>query len=344
MMMDNDVASRSWFCVFNNPAEHGYEGTPEEVCNRLRDEWCTEDTPMRTGAWLYCVSEKGLHHIHMVLEDTKVMRFSKIKKSYAIGMHFEPTRGNKSQVEDYINKVGKFEEKGEEVLFKCTIGDLVGHRGKRTDLDSISDFIYEGFTPADVLSKNPNYYRYETIIRKMYFDKRSQDTPLVRDVKVIWHTGASGSGKSYSRVRLAEEIGEENIYYVTEFSNSSFDGYCGQSVLWLEDYRGEFRYGDILRLLDVYKADVHCRYTNAKALWNEVHITSIYHPKGCYYKQLEGTLDTIDQLLRRISCIRYHWVTNGEYKELDFSVDTDLESMRLFVQKLRSVEYEAVDL
>ena len=45
-----DAVTKSWFAVLNNPAEHGYAGTPEEVCSRLRDEWLIGGTE-RTGAW-----------------------------------------------------------------------------------------------------------------------------------------------------------------------------------------------------------------------------------------------------------------------------------------------------
>lgn len=65
-------------------------GTPQEICERLRDEWI-EGGEHRTGAWAYCISAAGLHHVHMVLEDEKPMRFSLIKKSYAIGARLEPT-------------------------------------------------------------------------------------------------------------------------------------------------------------------------------------------------------------------------------------------------------------
>ena len=91
-----DTVTRSWFAVLNNPAEHGYAGTPEEVCSRLRDEWLIGGTE-RTGAWAFCVSADGLPHVHMVLEDVKAMRFSAVKMSYAAGTHFEATKGNKSR-------------------------------------------------------------------------------------------------------------------------------------------------------------------------------------------------------------------------------------------------------
>ena len=72
--MAQDV-TRSWFAVLNNPQDHGYEGTPQEICEQLRDEW-VQDSTTRSGAWAYCISAAGLHHIHMVLEDTTAMRFS----------------------------------------------------------------------------------------------------------------------------------------------------------------------------------------------------------------------------------------------------------------------------
>lgn len=338
--MSNDV-SKSWFSVLNNPEEHGYTGTPQEICDRLADEWCSV-SPTRSGAWLYCVSADGLHHIHMVLEDSIAMRFSVIKKSYACGMHFEATKGNKQQVEDYINKRGKFEEKGEIIVCSTIRGEIKGCQGKRNDLDDLGDFIEQGFTPSEILSMNPAYYRYETYIRRMFFDKRSKETPPVRDVEVIWCMGESGSGKSYHRMKLIEEYGEDAIYYLTDYSSGGFDGYNGQSILWMEDFRGEMKFGDLLRITDRYKADVHCRYTNAKALWTKIYITSTMHPKEVYRHMVEVDAqgkDKVEQLLRRITCIRYFWKDeNGCYHYADFLVDTTVEEMRSYANSVDILE------
>ena len=167
--------SKSWFCVFNNPAEHGYEGEPQEVCNRLRDEWCS-GSETRSGAWVYCVSAAGLHHIHMVLEDTVTMRFSAIKASYAKGMHFEPTKGNKKQVEDYINKKGAFEEKGEEIICSVVHGEIRGRQGKRNDLTKIYELISEGLTISEILDIDASFFRYRNLIKEMYFTQVDKNT------------------------------------------------------------------------------------------------------------------------------------------------------------------------
>ncbi len=330
--------SRSWFAVFNNPADHGYTGSPEEVCHRLRDEWC-ESSSTRSGAWAYCISAEGMHHVHMVLEDKKTMRFSAVKKAYAIGMHFEATRGNKQQVDDYINKRGKFEEKGERIIYIVTHGEIVGNQGKRSDLIDIYELIENGLSPKEVLETNPNFYKYLSYVKQMYFDKRARETPMVRPVKVIWHTGDPGSGKSYSRIQLAEEVGEENIFYLTAFGNGAFDGYNGQPYLWIEDFKGEMLFGEFLRVLDVYKAEIQARYSNAKALWKQVDITSIYHPRGVYAKMVaerEQSRDRIEQLLRRIDregFIRYHWHDSTGYHYSEWHTDTTLEDMRISARK-----------
>ena len=349
--MSKSEISRSWFCVFNNPAEHGYKGTPEEVCNRLRDEW-VQDSQTRTGAWLYCISADGLHHVHMVLEDTQSMRFSAIKASYCKGMHFEPTKGSKQQVEDYIHKRGKFEEKGEQIVCCVQFGEVKGRQGRRTDLTRLADLIAEGKTPDEILSDDANAFRYKNMIKDMYFMKREKDTPITREVKVYWHVGDTGSGKSYSRVILAEEIGEDNIYHLTAYGSGAFDNYCGQKVLWIEDYRGEFPFPMLLRLLDVYKCEVPARYSNVKALWTEVHITSVLTPMQCYPDNC-GSVDTIQQLLRRITAVIYHFKTDMQYYSMQYSPFTTynlmlqaaqrvIDSDRAFVQ-MASVKPVAAD-
>ena len=366
-----EAVTKSWFVVFNNPKDYGYKGKPHDVCERLKNEWCCTDT--RSGAWAYCIKhyeghypvydedgkflryahaeteeEKAkippdLHHIHMVLEDTVAMRFSVIKKTYAIGSHFEGTKGNKKEALDYISKSGQYDEKPnkeaglpwEEIIYSCQKGEIQGAQGKRNDLENIECMLKDGFKPNEILRQKLSYRSHENLIRKAYYDMRDQSTPDVREVKVIWHYGESGSGKSYSRLALNAEVGKDNVYYLTDYQNGGFDKYNGEPYLWLEDYKGEFKFGDFIRYLDVYKADLHCRYSNAKALWTEVHITSIYHPRGAYCKMVqewERKFDTEDQLLRRISCIRYHYREGLNFKHKDFSVYTTIDEMKKSVR------------
>ena len=323
-----DTVSKSWFITFNNPAEHGYSGSPEEVCNRLKDEWI-KDSETRSGAWAYCISEKGLHHVHCVVEDVKAMRFTAVKKSYAVGCHLEETKGNKKQALDYIHKRGVFAEKGETIEFICYHGDIQGKQGSRSDLADIYKRLESGETPSDILADSPKTYCHIDVIKKMYYDIRSKNTPIIRPLKVIWHVGKTGTGKSYERVLLSELYGEDNIFYLTAFNNGSFDSYNGQKILWIEDFRGEFKLQELLRILDVYKAEVPARYTNIKALWDEVHITSVLTPNQVYKQACIDDYDRIEQLLRRITSICYHFKDkNNNYYKLYFSPFMTLNDMQ----------------
>ncbi len=382
------AASRSWFAVFNNPADHGYPGEPNEVCNRLMTEWCITDS--RVGAWAYCVKhymgcfpvydeendpehkspisfrpavteeEKAqvppdLHHIHMVLEDDKPMGFSVVRKTYAIGSHFEPTRGTRKDAEDYISKTGKYDESKnrelglpwEEVLFVARRGEISGRQGQQNQLEQIKSLVDSGMTPMQILRKDVRLYRFESEIKKIYFDKRVQETPMMREVRVYWHTGGSGSGKSFYRNHVNEVYGEENVFYLTTYNKDRmWDGYVGQQALWMEDFKGGIPFGDLLRYLDVYKATLPARYTNGVAVWKQVDITSVYTPQGVYRKMVssseEGT-DTVKQLLRRITQVVYHYVEidkdgNKQYLFEFFPPGMTMEQMASTVKNKKAAQ------
>ncbi len=312
----SDSVSKSWFCVFNHPEEHGYIGTPDEILDRLRDEWIQEH-PTRTGAWTYCISASGLRHVHMVLEDQKAMRFSAIKNSYAVGMHFEPTKGSKEQAEDYISKKGKFVEKGEEVITSLRYGEIKGAQGSRRDLEIIYDLISSGHTPSQILDLSVNYFRYEKIIRSAFWHQKIKDTPAVREVTVYWHVGNSGTGKTNSYSDMVSTHGRDYVYMVSDYENGFLDSYEGQPVLFLDEYRGQLRYATLLSILDKYITQVHCRFKNVYMVWTEVRITSVKTPYEVYQNLItddaERQIDSFEQLKRRINFIVYHWKDGSGY-------------------------------
>ena len=332
--MSNFVC-KSTFCVINNPEyeityKHNEKGellkddngqpvileqipteyhgfTPQQICDDVLNKWIS-DGENHTGAVLYCESALGLKHLHCVFESKSTFRPLVVLKRLFPKIHIEVTKGTKKDVEDYINKVGKFEEKGEKIIAKSQIGEIVGCQGKRTDLtppDKLHELIYDlGKTPSEILDEFPNAYKQEGILKKMYYRKRFRETPIERDVNVTWLCGATGTGKSYKYVELCEEYGEENVYRVCDYK-APFDNYNGQDVLFIEEYRGAFPLPVFLILLDKYKSDVHARYTNALSLWTKVYITSPCTPYEIYtqYKDTSNGYDNLEQLYRRINTI-----------------------------------------
>lgn len=345
-MSVNDTVCKSWFCVFNNPSLHGYSDEPVEVCEKLKEEWI-EGHPTRTGAWAFCVSESGLRHVHMVLEDTKAMRFSSIKKTYAKGAHFEPTKGTKEQAEDYISKKGKWQEKGEVILYSTKHGEIKGAQGSRHDLSVIEDLVNLGYTPNQIFDLNIAFRRFEKLVKDAYFAKRSKDTPFIRDVVVYWHVGKSGSGKSFVANQLINEHGEDALYFVTNYENGCFDNYIGQRILFLDEFRGQFKYSSLLVMLDHYKSPIHARYSNVLALWDEVHITSVKSPDMVYENLISSedrSIDTFEQLKRRINFIIYHWKDDAGYHSYTLPMTEYIDYKDLECKALGSLSLSFIDV
>lgn len=325
-----DNVSKSWFCVWNNPQETLDETEPIEIAEKVLSMFIG-DSPTRTGAVTYCISKDGLHHLHMVFEDIKAMRFSAIKKAFPKA-HLEPTKGTKEQAEDYINKKGKFEEKGEKVVYIAKHGEIKGCQGQRKDIDAIEQYIREGKSPNEIFDMYLGYRKYEKMIRDAYYRKREKETPFIRDIKVYWHVGLSGSGKSYVANELIEKYGEDSLYFVSDYDNGGLDRYCGEKVLFLDEFRGQIRYSTLLAMLQGYKQQFHARYTNITGLWTEVHITSVLPPELVYTNMVENhkEYDTIKQLMRRITEVIYHYKDNDVYKTYHEPVEqyTDYDGLR----------------
>lgn len=317
-----EIRSRSWFCVFNNPGEHGFSDDPQECVDAIVAVW-VDNNPTRSCAVNFCVSAEGLKHCHAVLEDTKLMRFSAVKKAFP-KMHIEPTKGNKEQAEDYINKRGKWEEKGEQILATSRYGEIKGVQGQRRDFDIIEELLMQGKTPSEILEQNFAFRRFEKMIKQAYFDKRIRETPIKRNVSVYWHCGESGSGKTYEYVKLCEIHGENNVYMLNDYDKGGFDNYNGQRILCMDEFRGQMRFALLMNYLDGYKVQIPCRYSNSYALWDEVHIFTVMPPEMVYKAMVSDNraVDTYEQLKRRITSITYHYrdIKTQDFRKIEVSI------------------------
>ena len=314
--IDNKASSRSWFCVLNNPQEI-YQGEPHEIAEKCLEDWVS-GYPTRSGAVAYCISALGLIHLHMVLEDSSKARFSALKNAYPKA-HLEPTIGNKRQAEDYINKRGKYQEKGEQVIYIAKYGEIKGNQGARRDFEQIEDLIEQGITPREVMSQSFSYRRYEKMIKQAYYEKRRNETPFLRDIKVIWHVDESGSGKSYVASQIVDEKGEDSIYMYSDFETGGLDDYCGEPILFMDEFRGQIQFSILLKMLQGYRQPMHARYTNITPLWSEVHIASVLPPEKVYEKMVSEnrSLDSKEQLFRRITTVIYHYKQDTNYFEYE---------------------------
>lgn len=314
--MNNQIeSSRCWFCVFNNPQKQFGEMEPEEMVQKAINLWMTKEA--RGCAINYEIGDNGTPHMHMVLYDPSKTRFKAVQKLFP-SIHIEPMHGTKKQALDYIEKQGNFAEKAHTIVIPAKYaGNIMDNQGKRTDLTVVHEMIEAGMKPDEIFDENILYRKYEKIIRQAYFRKRTLETPPFRAISVIYHTGEAGSGKSHTYLSLVEQYGEDNIYLVSDYENGGMDNYFGEHILFLDEYKGNLPFGKFLQWLDGYKIQIHARYANSYALWDVVHITSVFPPEEVYSFMVEEgkrSRDSIKQLLRRINTVVYHYKQNGEFK------------------------------
>lgn len=226
-----------------------------------------------------CTSAKGLKHIHEVVTFDKAKRQGAVSKLYG-NAHVEEMRGTKEQAEDYINKRGKFEEKGETI--QAIWGDIEAiqnNAGTRTDIKNFDalcmtdDFSIDKFLLDYTNSRSIQMYkdRYYRLCRVKAMNEE-------RDIKVIYVQGIPGSGKtrgvrdrinSYSQTFWADCTDSNNAF--------PFDGYACERVLVLDELRpGIFDVGTLLRVLDRYPYKVNIKGGNAPACWDTVYITTAF--------------------------------------------------------------------
>lgn len=317
MGKDKSERARSWFCVLNNPEEYFQElkgKTPEEHCSFFRDKWQKEQGENCPIAVALCVSAAGLVHDHFVLENPNKVSFDRVREFLGNKGHIEATRGTKKQAEDYINKRGAFQEKGEKILYILTAGEIAGSQGKRNELDAIEDMLQDGKRPSEIFEElGLRSRRYESIIKGAFYDKRVKETPRRRDVEVFWHVGVSGSGKSEGYKN--DPRPDDMLYFLAGEDvgkNGAFDAYEGQEVLWIDELKGgHIKYSRLLTLCDGMKLPLQCRYKNGFQLWNEVNITSIFTVDEMYKNMVSDEnkkIDSITQIKGRISKMVYHFV------------------------------------
>lgn len=295
--------------------------TPEEIVDYLINLWIGDYGVRRSCAINYEIGDNGTHHCHMVLEDKSQCRATAITKLFPT-IHVDQTRGTKKDVTAYVEKTGKFEEKHHTVLVPAKFsGDIEGKQGKRNDLEDIQDMLEAGLAPEEIMMTNFSYRRYSKMIRDHYFQLRVEDTPPVREVTVYYHLGESGTGKSYVQAQLMETYGRNQVYVMTDYSTGGFDHYQGELILFLDEFKGNMPFSIFLSLLDKYTNQVHARYANTYALWDTVHIASLFTPESVYYAMVPNIerqrVEDIRQLYRRITYMVYHFKTDdGQYKQV----------------------------
>lgn len=316
-MADYDKQSKAFMLTQNNPSDYGLDR--DKIIDLVHKTFHKNDLIY----WCMVEEEGTCRHFHIYVLLGKKKRWSAVQKQFAHAHLESDVKGSPQQCRAYLLKEGdKFKDKAETQIEgsfyeEGNLPKFFISADKTEMLQQIENMLEQGMRPETIMSQSIVFRQYEAIIRKQFFAKRFADTPPLRKIKVVWHIGSSGSGKSYSYVQLCEQYGAENIYYGSDYANSCtalLDTYEAQKILFLDEVKTDsFKYGYLLQLLQGYRTPIHARYSNVYSLWEEVHLTSIYTVHELYQEMVTISNRDIDseyQLLRRITCYVYHWKTD----------------------------------
>ncbi len=271
-----------------------------------------------------CESENGCYHCHIACYGNSTTLKHVSDKLFQ--SHIEPQLAGKKELTNYLLKEGKYAEKGEKVLYYKGLDAIEDKQGSRNDLEEIERLLDEGYTPEQIFDESFRYRKYEKMIKSHYLHKRIKETPLMKDMWNEYHFGCSGSGKTYSYIRMCEKYSPDDVYMCNDYANSGssgggFDFYSNNpaKTIVLDEFRGNIPFASLLSMLDVYSRNQqHARYQNVYNLWTSVIICSIYPPEEVYKFMVDDTqrnTDSIRQLLRRFNIIVYHWKDkDGHYR------------------------------
>lgn len=290
--------------------------TKKTACGNPMSNWCwtlnnytLEEivllrTLVLTGKCKYImwgkeVGESGTPHLQGYLELVKKERITGIRKWMPPRVaNLDPRRGTQDQAINYCKKDGLFEEHGEKTVQPgCSLSEK--ENLIQNQLIDLRSQILAGASEPQIYEANPYLAaRFPKFISKL----TEWRVPEIRDNLVIeLHVGPTGSGKTSQAFQRFP-----TIYNMPVKSGTTlwFNGYYGQKVVLLDDFKGGFGLDNLLRLLDKFPIQVENKGGFHWFVPERIIMTSNFEEKEWYdYSKRE---EHFLALQRRIHD-RYRW-------------------------------------
>lgn len=297
------------FCFTNFNLDFDYdkyfhEGKPSVkyiICGR---ETCPNSGRVHDQGFVYFKSQRNAR------KNDKGKWFSRaLGNELGGGVHNEACNGTLEENCDYCEKDGNVRYWGERPA-----------QGFRTDLDELSSRILNGETTVeDVACESPYvHHMYGRTLSKL------EDIALRKKYRTwmttgVWYHGPTGVGKSH---RAFADYSPDT-HYVYPNDGGWWDGYTGQAIVIINEFRGGIRFAELLDLCDKWPKTVKRRNREpAPFLAQKIIITSSMSPKEIYYNALDDG-DSIEQLYRRFNIIELaqKWSTGNTKDAVDLDLD-----------------------
>lgn len=228
------------------------------------------------------ISESGTPHLQGRMTFKRTYRLTALKKLHPKA-HWEETI--KDEDSNYCMKIDS------EVI----INENNSRQGERVDLKLIRDEIIAGKKVDDIIMENPILgHQYGRTLDRLD-DINSRNRSRTAMTTCEWIYGPTGSGKSHK----AFEGYDEETHFLWTDDNGWWDGYNGQEIVIMNDYRGTIPYNVLLQLIDKWPMKVRRRNREPMPFVSKHIIITSSLPPDKIYKHRDAE-DSLEQLLRRV--------------------------------------------
>lgn len=258
---------RDWVFTLNNPTG------PLEIF---------DETKMTYLIYQKERSESNTEHYQGFICLKRQQRMSYMKKLIPRA-HWEHRHGTREQAMEYCKKEdSRIEDPIEHgVLVKS---------GHRTDIETAMQLIASGANELSVAEEMPSFWMRNHRALNRYRLLKCKRVVPEDGINVIWLHGPPGTGKS----RWVHETYPDAYWKPPE--SKWFDGYDGEEVIVLDDFRQNWMtFSYLLRLIDRYPFQVETKGGCIPLLATTMVFTTPMPPANCY-----RTNEDIGQLTRRI--------------------------------------------
>ena len=219
--------------------------------------------------WQLEKGAEGTFHIQGYIQLKKRMTLTAVKAKWPIfsTAHLEGAKGSPSQNKAYCTKAETREQGPWE------LGTIQAGQGSRSDLAEAAKKMLETGNICDV---NPCVaVKYASGLLAL---AAQAPCPRRNDLKVITIIGPTGIGKSFAAHECYPGL------YTPYYGNSGlwWDGYIGQDVVMIEEFRGQVPLQKMLQTLDVYPLRVEVKRGAVPARFRLVIVTSNTEPQDWY--------------------------------------------------------------
>lgn len=295
--------------------------------------------------------ETGEHcntpHLQGYVELNESIRYTALQKSWVAlkRARFDKRKGTREQARNYCMKGDQpheewisldahgeqLRERGPSFGLNAQYDEIgswkYGGQGARNDLNKFVDRLYAGEQMKTIARSEPlTYCKFRAGLKDFQgwaeYDLAHRYRTM--SVNVIW--GAAGVGKS----RQCFDYDSKIPFCIATLLSEQFplNAYDGEPIIILDDFYGQIKFSELLRMLDGHKYAINTKGGMRYALYTTVYITANRAPET-WYKNVDKELQKA--LLRRLTSVK-HIDDNGvitDYKIpiIEVSDDTPLEKL-----------------